>query len=250
MHSGGGGKASASREQGSPPRVPFAAHQGANAPPAAPAAHLPLFDRLRAARDSAGDQHLQRVQSLRQQREVQHEQKEVQKRIREVEVRAMQEVVSLRQSLAAAQLDAQEQRRQLTSVREQMQREERLVRTPDSQREAVDAAVRHATERGEAALERQRAVMIDEQNAAVEKAVAAALREASAETERTVASVRSEADAQAEGATSLRRELIAVQKKHVASEAAAGTRATRRLRFAPFLMRSPCSLPRLTDGHI
>ena len=81
MHSGGGGgggKASASREPTSPPRMPFATHQGANAPHAAPAAHLPLFDRLRAARDSAGDQHLQRVQSLRHQKEVQHEQKEVQ----------------------------------------------------------------------------------------------------------------------------------------------------------------------------
>ena len=56
--------------------------------------------------------------------------------MREVEVRSMQEVVNLRQSLAAAQLDAQEQRRQFMNLREQVQRDAKLVRTPQAQQAA------------------------------------------------------------------------------------------------------------------
>ena len=67
-------RVSANRDQSSPPRIQ--------------SAHLPLFDRLRTARDIAEAQHLCRGQSLRQQDQERQEQKDLQKKIREVEVRA------------------------------------------------------------------------------------------------------------------------------------------------------------------
>ena len=106
-------------------------------------------------------QHLFRGQSLRQQDQARHEQTELQKRIREVEVRSMQEVISLRQQLAAAQLDSQEQRRQFTNLRDQMQRDQKSLRTPQAQQGAIDAAVAIANERAEATIEQQRVALIE-----------------------------------------------------------------------------------------
>ena len=69
--------------------------------------------------------HLYRGSSIRAYDAEYAYQKELQKRVREVEVRAMQEVVELRQSRAAAQLDAQEQRRQFTATGARLVQESR-----------------------------------------------------------------------------------------------------------------------------
>ena len=183
-------RVSANRDQSSPPRIQ--------------SAHLPLFDRLRTARDIAEAQHLCRGQSLRQQDQERQEQKDLQKKIREVEVRAMQEVINLRQSLAAAQLDAQEQRRANTTLREQVERDAKLVRTPQAQQAAVDAAVRDAAEQHEAALERVR----EENRTAVAEAVEAARREAAVEADARVAEACERVDDLSHGNDALRREML------------------------------------------
>ena len=104
----------------SPPKLPFGQNSPAvaNAPsPSGPA----LFDRLRPRGAASGGA------SLRQVTDERHDQERLQHKVREVQVRAQQEVINLRQSLAAAQLDAQEQRRQFTALRDQVVRDEKLV---------------------------------------------------------------------------------------------------------------------------
>lgn len=92
---------------------------------------------------------------LRQQDEQQKHKEELQRKVREVEVRAMQEVVELRKSLAAAHLDAQEQRRLYASLRDKQVHDERNVRTPAAQEAAVCSAREAAERASEAALAAQ-----------------------------------------------------------------------------------------------
>ena len=225
---GSAGAAGRSTTPSPPPtgggHAPFSGKSGRESqcsPPRVAVANLPLFDRLRSARDAAEANDVYRRQQFRLQDQEKAEQKELQKKIREVEVRAMQEVVNLRQSLAAAQLDAQEQRRQFLSLREQVERDAKLMRTPQAQQAAIDAAARDAAERCEAALTQLHDELSAQRDAAVAAATADARRDAAAEADARAADARAEADALSQGAENVRAELVSLQETHARAEEAA-----------------------------
>ena len=165
---------------------------------------------------------------LRQQDEQQKHKEELQRKVREVEVRAMQEVVELRKSLAAAHLDAQEQRRLYASLREKPVHDERNMRTPAAQEAAVCAAREAAERASEVAL----AAQLEQQLAAREAAVAAIRHEAEAHAARQLgaahaaaaAAAASEAARRDEEVRTIRAQLDQCQRLYAASEATAAER--------------------------